>query len=73
MLPDVGYLVLMDKIYVLAYTLIIAGLIRVIYSRIKLSGMPDGSEVGIWRADKMMFVAFVLTFFISSAILVLYR
>lgn len=73
MLPNVGYLVLMDKIYVIAYVVIFAGLIRAIYSHIRLLGLPDSAEAGTWRVDRMLFIALGLFFSGASAYLVLFR
>lgn len=73
MLPNVGYLVLMDKIYVIAYVVIFAGLIRAIYSHIRLLDLPDSAQAGTWRVDRMLFIVLGLFFSGASAFLVLFR
>ena len=62
-LPDVSYLVLMDKIYVVAYVMIIATLAMIIWSNHKLRSSPYAEVVEkVRRADvvgaAVQFVAF---------------
>lgn len=49
-LPDVGYLVLLDKIYALVYVLIIAGILETI---ITADWIKSGHSESIFRVKKL--------------------
>lgn len=73
MLPDIDYLVLMDKIYVAAYLAIIAALMRTLYSYVKIHGISDGRDAQLWKTDRLLFAGLVLAFFTATAALVVLR
>jgi hypothetical protein len=73
MLPEVGYLVLMDKIYVVAYLLIIATLAYTIVSAVWVHNDETGGVVRAKRLDRLMLIGEVLFFVIALAVILLTR
>lgn len=72
LLPDIDYLVLMDKIYIVAYIGIIVALIQTVYSYLKVR-VDEGLEDRLAKIDRNVFVGLLLSFFTASVIIVLYR
>ena len=62
-LPDISYLVIMDKIYIAAYTVIVICLLRVVYSFIQTQH-DDGSISVRYRTLDMVVMACLLAFFV---------
>ena len=73
LLPDIDYLVLMDKIYILAYLAIVLALVRVVYSYIKARQLDESAEVAILRVDRALFMGLLLSFFLATTLLVVLR
>lgn len=73
MLPNIDYLVLMDKIYVAAYLVILVALMRTLYSYVTIHVRTDGRGAVLWKVDRYLFVILVLAFFAASAVLVISR
>lgn len=69
-LPDVGYMVLMDKIYLLAYVLIALIMLRVILAGNALLGQQQADPVRLLRIDKRWAFIFFLLFGIGVLTLV---
>lgn len=66
-LPDVGYLTLMDKLYVCSYLLIIAGLGELVWAtRLAERGETDRAN----RLDRISLVAFLSLFLVAVVVLV---
>jgi hypothetical protein len=55
-LPDLGYLVLMDKVYLLAYPLILIVLIRAIAGYLRLERQGEASLAAVHRDDTVLMV-----------------
>lgn len=72
-LPDVGYLVLMDKIFLLAYAMIVLMIIRVIiaYALVE-SGKTAGTGTQA-RTDRILLAAMIGGFGIATAAIVFFR
>jgi len=62
-LPDVGYLMMLDKIYLLAYVFIIAALARVVLTSSR--GADEAAERSIVRADRI-WVAVLLAAYLAA-------
>jgi hypothetical protein len=70
-LPDVGYMVLMDKVYVLSYILIIANLVQSIVTANWACHEDEESYAKVKRFDpKYAFISVVLFFIITAVIIV---
>ncbi len=72
LLPDIDYIVLMDKIYIAAYIGIIVALIQIIHSYLKVR-VSEELDLGLARIDRQVFVGLLLSFFTASVAIVLYR
>jgi hypothetical protein len=72
-LPDLGYLILMDEIYLVAYSLIVLTLIRAIYAFQKAGTLDEREHGKILAADRKVMVAFLITFMVATAALVSMR
>ncbi|MDZ4294069.1 MAG: hypothetical protein U1C47_19385 [Hydrogenophaga sp.] len=70
-LPDLGYLILMDQIYLVAYTLIVATLIRAIYSFQKASDASTTLLKKMARSDRLILFILLSTFVMAATVLVL--
>ncbi len=71
-LPDVGYMVLMDKIYLLSYVLIAVIMLRLIIAGNILASREGHSGELILRRDKILAVVFFILFLISTLLLVIF-
>ncbi len=72
-LPDVGYMVLMDKIYLLSYLLIAAVMLRVILAGNVLAFAGEGHSGGdLLRRDKVLAVVYFAVFIIGTFALVIF-
>lgn len=72
-LPDLGYLILMDKIYLVVYALIVLTLIRAIFAY-KATTDADANVVKqVHAADKKLLVAGLITFVVATSAIVLLR
>jgi len=69
-LPDLGYLILMDQIYLVAYTLIVLTLIRAIFAYQKAQIVSKELLFNIIRTDRFMMVGLLLAFVVATAVLV---
>ncbi len=68
-LPDTGYMVLMDKIYLLAYILISLVLLQVIRAGNWAVGSKRLPEAKLIRLERRLAVAYLLAFFLGVVIL----
>jgi predicted hotdog family 3-hydroxylacyl-ACP dehydratase len=69
-LPDTGYMVLMDKIYLLAYLIISLVLLQVIRSGNWLvAGRQRLSEARLIRLERRLAVLYLLAFFVGVLVL----
>lgn len=73
LLPDIDYLVLMDKIYILGYLAIVLALVRVVYSYIKVRKLGEPAEASILIGDRALFVGMIVLFFLATTFLVILR
>lgn len=72
-LPDLGYLILMDKIYLVVYALIVLTLVRAI-SAYKNAADAEQSKIQvIHRTDKKILVLMVLALFAAVTVIVMLR
>lgn len=67
-LPDIGYLVLMDKIYVLAYVLIVISLIRGVASGYFDKNITDPSRIMVVKKQDKFILACQIAIFMSYII-----
>ena len=72
-LPDLGYLVLMDQIYLIAYPVIILTLIRVIYAYIRVEDAKIAQVRTVHRTDLRLFGIFLAVFLLGVALIVALR
>ncbi len=70
-LPDIGYMVLMDQIYVMSYILIIVAIIETIIMANWVSTEEDEDVERVRRVDKIFSVCQVLAFFLGVILLVI--
>jgi len=57
--PEIGYLMLMDKIYLCAYTFVVGGLTLVVWTSRLVQG---GNEAAAWSLQRRSLVIFTLSF-----------
>ncbi len=70
-LPEVSYLVLMDKIYVVAYAMIVATLLMIIWSNYKIRQDADAASVAaVRRVDVIAAAVQFVVFWVILALLV---
>jgi hypothetical protein len=69
-LPDLGYLVLMDQIYLIAYPVIILTLIRVIYAYLHVEDAKIAQVRAVHRTDLKLFVILLAVFMLGSGLIV---
>ena len=69
-LPDLGYLVLMDQIYLLAYPVIILTLIRVIYAYLQVEDAKIAQVRQVHRTDLLLFGLFLAVFVLGVGLIV---
>ncbi len=73
-LPELGYMILMDKIYLVAYALIVLTLVRAIYAYKTVSVLDDENHPrfkAVHTTDKRLFVGQILLFAVAVAAIVL--
>ena len=73
LLPNIDYLVLMDKIYVAAYLVILVALLRTLYSYVTIHVKIDGKASVLWKVDRYLFIILVLSFCTATAVLIISR
>ena len=69
-LPDLGYLVLMDRIYLIAYPVIILTLIRVIYAYLHVEDAKVAQVRAVHRTDLLLFCLFLAAFVVGVSLIV---
>ena len=69
-LPDLGYLVLTDQIYLIAYPVIILTLIRVIYAYLHVEDAKIAQVRAVHRTDLKLFVILLAAFVLGSGLIV---
>ena len=72
-LPDLGYLILMDRIYLLAYPLILAVLVRAIWSFLTLQSADEECFASIRRGDRIVLKLLLLSFASGTTVLLVLR
>ncbi len=72
-LPDLGYLILMDKIYLVVYALIVLTLIRCIMSYRAADDADAGTVRAIQRADRSLLVVFTAMFVAATVAIIVLR
>ena len=72
-LPDLGYLVLMDQIYLIAYPVIILTLIRVIYAYLHVEDAKISQVRQVHRTDLQLLAIFSAIFIVGVALIVALR
>ena len=72
-LPDLGYLILMDKIYLVAYSLIVLTLIRAIYVFQKTSNYSAPEIEKVLSVDRKLMVFFLVAFVAITLVLVTFQ
>jgi len=70
-LPDVGYMVLMDKIYLISYMLIAAIMLRIIVVGNLLGRKKKSDPAGSFRKDRWLSLYFFLIYLIAAGLLIL--
>jgi len=69
-LPDLGYLVLMDKIYLVAYLLIVLTLIRVIFAYLRTEDADAATVTAVHAVDRRLLVLCASVFVVAVALIV---
>ncbi len=69
-LPDLGYLIMMDKIYLVAYGLIVLTLIRGIITYKKTVEADAKTVAAVHATDKKLLALMVMTFIAATALIV---
>ena len=72
-LPDLGYLILMDKIYLVVYALIVLTLIRSIIAYKATTDADAGTVKRVHAMDKMLLAAGILIFVAATVAIVMTR
>jgi len=72
-LPDLGYLVLMDQIYLIAYPLIILTLVRVILAYLKVEKANAAKIRTVHKTDLQLLVLFLAVFVVGVGLVVALR
>lgn len=72
-LPDLGYLILMDKIYLVVYALIVLVLIRSIFAYKATVDAAAGVVKTVHAADKKLLIAGLLIFVVATVAIVMSR
>lgn len=72
-LPDLGYLILMDKIYLVVYALIVVTLIRSILAYKATTDANEAKVAAIHAMDKKLLVTGLLVFIITATAIVTLR
>jgi hypothetical protein len=69
-LPELAYLVLMDKIYLIAYVLIVLTLVRAIVTFQRCDQADAQAIARMLRTDKRLMIGQLLLFVLATAVLV---
>ena len=69
-LPDIGYLVVMDQIYLVAYFVILVCLFRVAYTFLMTRKSDDGERNRYVKSDRIVMVLLLLLFMCTSFVIV---
>lgn len=69
-LPDIGYLVVMDQIYLVAYFVILVCLFRVAYTFLMTRKADDGERNRYGKSDRIVMVLLLLLFMCTSFVIV---
>lgn len=69
-LPDIGYLVVMDQIYLLAYFVILVCLFRVTYTFVRTRAADHATRSHYVKADRIVMVALLALFMCTSFVIV---
>jgi len=69
-LPDIGYLVVMDQIYLVAYFVILVCLFRVAYTFLRARKADDAERSRYGRTDRIVMVLLLLLFMCASSVIV---
>jgi hypothetical protein len=72
-LPDLGYLVLMDQIYLIAYPVIILTLIRVIYAYLQVEDTKISQVRAVHQTDLRLLALLLAIFVVGVALIVALR
>ena len=72
-LPDLGYLILMDKIYLVVYALIVLTLIRAIFAYKATTDVDAAVVKQVHATDKKLLVVGLLTFVVATSAIVMLR
>ena len=72
-LPDLGYLILMDWIYLLSYPLILVVLIRAVWSCLALQAPDDARYAQIRQEDRRILQVLAITFVCGTGLILLLR
>ena len=72
-LPDLGYLILMDKIYLIVYALIVLTLIRCIVAYKAADDADEATIKAIHATDKRLLVLFIAVFMAATAAILVLR
>jgi hypothetical protein len=72
-LPDLGYLVFMDRIYLLAYPLILVVLIRAIVAFSKLRTAGDGDVERVQSMDRRVAITLGIAFTVGTTLMTMLR
>lgn len=72
-LPDLGYLVFMDKIYLLAYPLILVVLIRAIVAFSKTRNASDDEVLQMQATDRKLAITLGVVFVVGTTLITLLR
>jgi hypothetical protein len=72
-LPDVGYMVLMDKIYLLVYLMLLSILFRIMFVANRMAKNPSKEEIlKIMQKDSKLVMLFFLFLLIGTSVLLLF-
>ena len=72
-LPDLGYLVFMDKIYLLAYPLILIVLIRAIVAFSKTRNASDDEVQRMQTVDRKVAISLGIAFMVGTTLITVLR
>ncbi|MEI7721558.1 MAG: hypothetical protein WCJ23_06240 [Verrucomicrobiota bacterium] len=72
-LPDLGYLVLMDQSYLIAYPVIILTLVRVIYAYLQVENAEITQVRAVHRTDLQLLALFLAIFLMGVGLIVWLR
>jgi hypothetical protein len=70
-LPDVDYLMMIDKVYLLAYLFIIVALMRIVATSWR--GHDEAHERAISRIDRISVATLIVAYFLANVLVAYYR